>query len=175
LASLSPTIVPLCASWQVLFSIGDRFMPRDAASSSHSATHGSVDTISDTSVFDAFWYPPRMSECAAGPDSCSGSAASEAGDAGGQLVCFAHTDASVITLIASNTDDGLECRDASTGLWHNVALGPGKCAVIVGRSASKWGRGGALCRAPPCEHRVRMRGDGNAERTSITLDLHIPV
>ena len=173
LVSLSQTIDPLCASWRVLLSIGDRFMPRDAASSSHSATHGSVDTIFDTSVFDAFWYPPRMGQCAAGPDGCSGGAASEAGD--GQLVCFAHTDASVITLIASNTVDGLECRDASTGMWHEVALGAGKCVVIVGRSASKWGGGGALCRAPPCEHRVRMRGDGNAERTSITLDLHIPV
>jgi len=175
LVSLSQTIDPLCASWRVLLSVGEHFMPRDAASSSHSATDGSFDTITDTSVLDAFWYPPRMGECTAGSDSCSGGAGSEAGGAGGQLACFAHTDASVITLIASNSVDGLECRDASTGLWHDVALGPGKCAIIVGRSASKWGGGGPLCRAPPCEHRVRMRGDGNADRTSITLDLHIPV
>lgn len=111
----------------MLASIGEHFLPRDKGVSSD-----------DASVFDAFWYHPRIGMCAPGPENSGSGDGSEASDPGSQLALFADTDAIVLTLIiVSNSVDALECRDASTGLWHDVPLGPGKCAVIVGRSASK--------------------------------------
>ena len=81
------------------------------------------------------------------------------------LWCATHTDATTITLIAADAP-GLECKDARTGEWHAVPLGPGQIAVLTGR-ATPGAAGG-------CEHRVRRPlVDEASERTSIALDVHL--
>ena len=135
----STVVETTSAAWHALAQVGRGMLPH------RGADDGALDL--DATALDAFWY---------------GAARDADGGEGGEWACAPHTDASVLTLVVSDAEHGLECLDVSTGAWVPMPLGRGKCAVLVGRA------GGSAA----CKHRVRKSDDEASERTSITLDLY---
>lgn len=158
----------MCAAWQALAIVGEGCLG------------ASVEALLGASVLDAFYYAPfgGSDACASGTDNanaCKGCA----------WACAPHTDASVLTLVVADTDEGLQCRDTRSGEWVDVPLGRGKCAVLLGRAAAttppSTGSGPGLrgehhcfLGGAACEHRVLRPADPQTLRTSLTLDLYMP-
>ena len=139
-AVMAAVVGSLITTWHALTLLGRRVLRAERGAELSDAKAEPEEPVDlDASVLDAFLY---------------------AGSGGaGAWACAAHTDASALTLVVSDTEHGLECQDRSTGAWVPVPLGRGRCALLVGRAGA----------SAACRHRVRH---GTSERTSITLDLY---